>query len=227
MKNLLLLFFVSCTAALLAQDCTPWFPFKEGSIFEYSFFDKKDKKTGSMLYKVGDVKTSGSNVAYDLMATFFDKKGKEVVAFEFEAACNDGNYQVNMSNFMNPQYREIFNEMQVKTSGEDLVIPSKLAVGQTLPDAHSITEAEMGVINMKVEIEITDRKVVDKVKVETPLQTFDAFKINSSEKVKMPMFSRQSNSIYYYSPGYGQVKTESYDKKGKLDGYMLLTKFEP
>ena len=116
--------------------------------------------------------------------------------------------------------------MEITVTGEDLEIPKVLKVGQTLPDARTHMEAEMGIINMKMDMEMTNRKVLDKVSVTTPVKTFDTYKVSSDEYVKMPILSRQGQSIYYYAEGYGQVKVENFDKKGKLDSYMLLTKFE-
>ena len=79
---------------------------------------------------------------------------------------------------------------------------------------------------MKMEMSITNRKVVDEVEITTPIRTFDTYKITAQEDIKMTMLNRSSSSTYYYAEGYGQVKSESYDKNGKLSGYMLLTKFE-
>ena len=227
MKYIITLSFIFLTFFLSAQNCTDWFPFKKGSTFEYSFYDKKDKMTGRMAYEVTDMKAIGDGYSYTIATKMFDKKDKEMTGFEFSVMCAEGSYRANVSNFMNPQMKELFGEMDLKVSGEDLVIPKKLSVGQKLPDASSTTEAEVGIVNMKVEVFISNREVVDLVAVQTPLQKFEAFKITSSEHVKMPMMKRDYSSIAYYVEGVGQVKSESLDKKGQVASYMLLTKFNP
>ena len=89
-----------------SQDCTPWFPFSEGTQFEYSFFDKKDKPTGRMEYQVKEVTQSGDSYQGVIASIFYDKKGKEVNQFEFEVSCEDGVYKADLSNFMNPSLKD-------------------------------------------------------------------------------------------------------------------------
>jgi hypothetical protein len=218
--------FIFLPAIGFAQSCTPWFPFDEGTSFEYSFFDKKDKLSGRMLYKVMTVMKKGNSYSGTISSTFYDRKDQEANTFEFEVSCQDGVYKADLSNFINPSMKEAFGTMEVSVTGDQLEIPNKLSVGQSLPDARTHMEAEMGIIKMKMDLEITNRKVVEKVQVTTPVKTFDTYKVTSDEYMKMPIMSRTGQSVYYYAEGYGQVKVENFDKKGKLDSYMLLTKFD-
>jgi hypothetical protein len=227
MKKYLFLSLIAMSfASLYAQDCTPWFPFAEGTVFEYSFFDKKDKLSSRIEYVVKEVTKDGSGMAATVESTFFDKKDKEAGAFEFNVSCADGNYRANVSNFMNPALKEMFGTVEMTVTGDDLVIPKDIKVGDKLPDANSHMETAMGVITMKMDMEVTNREVVGKDKVTTPAGSFDAFKVTSDEHIKMSIMNRSSSSIYYYAPGYGQVRYEYFDKKGNMDSYMLLTKFE-
>jgi hypothetical protein len=227
MKNLAGVFFLLIVSVKVdAQDCTPWFPFDEGVVFEYSFFDKKDKPTGRLVYEVKEIKKTGDNYLGMIASTFYDKKDKEFNHFEFEVSCTDGVYKADLSNFLNPSLKEAFGTMEITVTGDPLEFPRVLKVGTSLPDAKTHMEAAMGIINIKMDMEMTNRKVVEKVAVTTPLKTFDAYKITADEYVKMPVMSRNYQSVYYFAEGYGQVKVESYDKNGKLDSYMLLSRFE-
>ena len=226
MKHLLIIVLCLLVLETTAQECTPWFPFEKGSKFEYTFYDKKDRPTARMLYQVIDMKELGNGYEYTLRSKMYDKKGKELNGLEFSVQCADGTYRANMSNFANPQLKEVLGTMEFKVSGDDLTIPKSLSVGQELPDANSISEAEVGIVNMKLEMQITDRKVVSKEQITTPFKTFDTYKITSTQHIKMPIMNRSSTSMDYFAEGYGHVKSESFDKRGKLDSYMLLTKFE-
>ncbi|MCB0686629.1 MAG: hypothetical protein KDC53_08890 [Saprospiraceae bacterium] len=228
MKKLILplFFFLLSIISMVAQECTPWFPFSEGTKFEYSFFDQKGKPSGRIAYNVKEITQSSGKYDGTIAGVFYDKKDKEVNSFEFSVTCDDGVYRADISNFINPSIKEAFGSMEVTVTGDELVIPKVLKVGESLPDASTHMEAEMGIIKMKMDMEVTNRKVLEKVSVTTPVKTFDTYKVTSDEYIKMPILSRTGQSIYYYAEGYGQVKVENYDKKGKLDSYMLLTKFE-
>lgn len=224
--NFALLFILFFCALEVYGQCTHWFPFKEGTEFEYTFFNKKDKQTGRVAYVVSDVTQQGDDYEAQVDATFYDKKDQTYNEFSFQVQCADGIYRANISNFINPTLTESFGSMEMKFSGDDMTIPKDLSVGMKLPDASSIMEAELGIIKMRMEMRITDREVVDRVSVKTPIKTFDTYKMTAQEHIKMTMMNRTSASTYYYAEGYGQVKSETYDKKGNLSGSMLLTRFE-
>ncbi|MBK8505103.1 MAG: hypothetical protein IPL46_24595 [Saprospiraceae bacterium] len=182
--------------------------------------------SGRILYKVEEVVQNGNSYSGTISGIFYDRKDKEANTFQFEVSCEDGVYKADLANFINPSMKEAFGTMEVTVTGDDLQIPKNLSVGLALPDARTHMEAEMGIIKMKMDMEITNRKVVEKVQVTTPVKTFDTYKVTSDEYFKMPIMSRTGQSVYYYSEGYGQVKVENFDKNGKLDSYMLLTKFD-
>jgi hypothetical protein len=225
-KYFSLALFLISFMAVNAQDCTPWFPFTQGTAFEYSFFDKKDKPVSRIEYLVKDVTSGGSGISATVQSTLYDKKDNEAGIFEFTVSCIEGSYRANVSNFMNPALKDMFGSVELTVTGDDLVIPKDIKVGDKLPDANSHMETEMGIITMKMDMEVTNREVIGKEKVTTPAGAFDAFKVTSDEHIKMAIMNRSSSSVYYYAPGFGQVRYEYFDKKGNLDSYMLLTKFE-
>jgi hypothetical protein len=77
-------------------------------------------------------------------------------------------------------------------------------------------------------VTITDRKVVGKESVTTPAGTFDCFKITSNSTIKTKTvvgITMEFSAIEWLAPKAAIVKSESY-KKGKLQGYTLLTKLK-
>ena len=127
---------------------------------------------------------------------------------------------------LNPAMQQSFANMEVSIEGEDLTIPKKLTEGQELPDASTNIKAGTGGINIvNMTVNITDRRVLGKESVTTPAGTFDCYKVTQTTDVKM-MLGKEFSSIEYYAEGIGVVRSETYDKKGNLDGYMELTSFE-
>jgi len=177
------------------------------------------------MYEIKDVVIDGSSYKCSVSSTSYDKKDEEIFNVDFEVMCTDGVYRADLSNFINPYMKESFGNAEIKISGNELEIPKNLAVGTSLPDANTHMEAEIGILTMKMDMEVTNRKVESKEKVSTPVKEFEAYKVTADEHVKMSIMNRNTKSVYYYAEGYGQVKAEFFDKKGKLDNYMLLTKF--
>ncbi|MDH3650271.1 MAG: hypothetical protein OEQ53_11345 [Saprospiraceae bacterium] len=224
-KWILLAFAVCTFSGLTGQTCTPWFPFEEGIEFEYTFYSKKDKESSRTYYTVDQVSKSGNNYQADITATMHLRKGEPQV-LSFTVSCSNGIYTADLSDFMNPSFKESFGESEITITGSELQIPANLSTGQTLPDAETKMEAQVGPIKMKILMEVTNRKVGNKVSISTPVKSFDCYELTSRERVKVPLFDRTYNVTHYYAAGYGQVKSEYYDKKGNLDSYMLLTAFK-
>ncbi len=79
-------------------------------------------------------------------------------------------------------------------------------------------------MNMNVIIE--NRKVEAKETITTPAGTFECYKISSEISSKVAFVNQKFKSVDWFAKGVGMVRTETYDKKGKLESYALLTKFE-
>ncbi len=227
MKNSLVLFIMAWGAALFAQtDCSMFYPFKEGVRMEYTYFDKKDKMETRTVSTVKAVKQLPNGVEATITNTVFDKKDKEQFSGEYLVRCENGVIKMDASAMLNPAMQQSFSNMEVAIEGEELAIPKKLEVGQELPDASTNIRAGTGGINIvNMTVNITDRKVVGKETITTPAGTFDCYKLSQTTDVKM-MLGKSFSSVEYYAEGVGVVRSETYDKKGGLDGYMVLTAFE-
>ena len=78
---------------------------------------------------------------------------------------------------------------------------------------------------MKMEFNITDRKVEGKEMVTTPAGTFDCYKISYNTRLKM-LINMTYINVEYLSENYGVVRTETYKSKGNLVGYSLITQYD-
>ncbi len=221
--TLILLFAV---ASAIAQDCSTFFPFQQGAVIEYTYYNKKDKVNSSSLQKVTMIEDSGSKgLTAKMDAQLKDKKGKEMMTTTYEISCRDNVLYMDMTALM-PELTQSFSQMDMEMTGDDLQLPSRLTIGQTLPDATMKIKAGTGGMNiMNMTIEIVDRKVEGQETVETPAGTFDCYKISQTTKTKM-MIGKEFTSAEWYAQGVGMVKSETYDKKGRVESYALLTKFE-
>jgi hypothetical protein len=75
-------------------------------------------------------------------------------------------------------------------------------------------------------INITNRKVVGIESVTVPAGTYNCYKITYDIETKLGI-KVSSSAIQWMNKGAGSVKTETYDKKGKLLGSTVLKEFNP
>jgi hypothetical protein len=228
MKSLLILFVAGLLALpLQAQDgCSIYYPLRKGTMLEYTSYNKKGKVEGSSISEVESVENTSAGITATIKATIKDDKGGELSASSYQVRCEDGTIILDASSMLDPAMQQNLSTMEVSIDGTELVLPGQLQVGQELPDASvNIKAASSGVNILNMTTTITNRKVLARESVTTPAGTFDCYKVSQDTNVKM-LISKSFTSIDFYAEGVGVVRSESYDKKGNLDSYMVLTRFE-
>jgi len=229
MKNSKLLFVIILlfvlTGIVSAQDCGIY-NLSKGMVFGYQNQDAKGKVTGTKRITCLDVSKAGAATIYKVKSEFTDSKNNKQPDHEYVMRCENGEFTVDMQNFVDPKSMEGFKDMQVNVESQDMVYPANLKAGQILPDASiTISAASGGIGLMNLFINITNRQVIGNESVTVPAGTFDCLKITYDVETKM-MIKFNTSVTEYVNMGAGNVKTETYDKKGKLVGTTILTELK-
>lgn len=208
--------------ALKAQEI--FFPTKEGTVLVYKSFDKKDKETNTVKYTITHLKINGSDMDITYLVESLDPKEKLVFKEEITIQQKGDKLYFDMSNFINKaafqQNGEIPAEIQV--TGNNLEVPSNPKPGDVLPDANVEMAMKLGFVNMKMSANVTNRKVEAIEDITVKAGTFKGYKFTSEVNSVVMGIKVNSKNIDWYAKGVGIVKTESYDKNGKLQSYMEL-----
>lgn len=210
------------TTGALYSQCNPFYNFKKGGQWEITNYGSNDKITSRQVNEVTSLKLNTNGWDASLKMQNYDKKGKLDFEKEISMSCDNGVISLDMSRFFPEEMLKSFKDMDMKMETDNLEIPSNLEVGQELKEA-SITLS--GNIPFTMETRIKDRKVLAKEKITTPAGTFDCYKI-SYTVVSKTVMSMEYSSIDWIAKEVGMVKSESYTKNGKLNGYSLLTSFK-
>lgn len=207
---------------LYSQNCHDYFPFSEGTEWELSNYDEKDKLLSVNTYKILSRK---GNVA-EINFVSLDKKGKEVANIKSNWYCDDNKISFEMKDMFPASAAMNNTKAEMKFSGNNLDFPKNIIAGESLPDADAKLEMYIdGMRFMTMSMNITDRKVDGNEKITTPMGTFDCLKISQTTEVKS-IISNKSKTITYLSKSKGMIKSENFNSKGKLIGYQLMTRFK-
>ena len=213
-----------------AQDCLGM-TFKTGMNFELSHFNAKEKPIGKVLYQVKDVHKEGSSTVMDITALFEDEKGKQRPPYTIHYTCTGSELIADMSGMMQAMQNGGMKDMEMKMKTNKLAYPGKLSVGQKLSDGQMEVEMSSGgggpMANMSMTM--ANRQVESKEPITTPAGTFDTYKISSdvnfeNKVMGIPIRNTMRMVTYRTENQLFDVKSESYNKNGKLMGYSLLTK---
>lgn len=208
--------------ALRAQEI--FFPTKEGTVLVYKSFDKKDKETNKVRYTISNVKINGSDMDITYLVESIDPKENLVFKDEITIHKKGDQLYFDMSNFINKAAFQQNGEMpaEIQVTGNNMEMPSNPKPGDILPDANVEMAMKLGFINMKMSAQVTNRKVEAIEDITVKAGTFKGYKFSSEVNASAMGIRMKSNNIDWYAKGIGIVKTESYDKNGKLQSYTEL-----
>ena len=218
-KISLIVCLLSFTLASFSQNCESWYPVKKGTLIEMKSYDEKDKLTGTIRQTITDVTNLANGLAIKVHSQNLDDKEKVLSEQDLEMKCEGGVFYMDMKNFYTQPSGG--NDAEITVDATDLVFPSDIKVGETLPDG-KMTMTYPGPIAMTMGVFITNRQVLAQETITTPAGTFDCYKVSYDVELRVPV-KMSSSAIQWYAKDAGAVRTETYNKKGRLIGYTVLT----
>jgi len=111
---------------------------------------------------------------------------------------------------------------EIQITGNNMEIPSNPKPGDILPDANVEMAMKMGFVNMKMSAQVTNRKVEAIEDITVKAGSFKGYKFTSEVNSSVMGMKVNSKNTDWYAKGVGTVRTESYDKNGKLQSYTEL-----
>ena len=209
------------------ENCSKYYPLEEGSSFQYTMYDKRDKTEGITDYNITNVTNEGGTTTATFDMKFTDKKGREVFNSDYNISCSGDGITIDFESLfptqMMAQYQEMGLEMDI--TGTDIKLPNDLSVGKQLEDANVSVAMNMSGIKMNITVNQTDRIVEKKENVTTPAGTFNCYVITETMVSKTMGATQEMNNKLWLAEGVGMVKQESYKQNGTLISRMELTEF--
>ncbi len=236
MKNLYLSFLMLLGFASVAvgQCSNNFYKMEKGVEYEMTLYNKKDKVEGRMLNAVMEVNNQGEAQQATLHSKFFDKKDKLVSEGDYQIICEGDKIKIDVESMLASMQQFSGQEnMNMKVEGDYVIFPSQLEVGASLPESKSNMTLLMGENNATMsstDIYLKNRKVEKEEDITTPAGTFKCYKIVYDMDMDMKVMGinrkMSSRGAEWIAEGVGVVKTASYDKKGEIESYTLLSSYQ-
>jgi hypothetical protein len=212
-----------------AQICGYYYV-TSNAVITMSVMDAQGKQNGKVVYTVGTVTNAGGTYNAPVASLIYDRNGKQIFSANGNFQCKGGQLMVDMSMSSTAGPSSMMKNMQFKINQSYLTYPSSLHVGESLQDANlSITGSNNSRVITSTTINITNRKVVRQESITTPAGTWNCFKISYTNMIQtktMGMgFPITMSGMEWFAPGFGLVKSESFDKNNRLTGSTELTAY--
>lgn len=228
MNKLIYFTIIVFSSITVAQaQCNEYYALENNSEWEMENYNGKGKLTSRTEQKVTSYQKTGTGFESILSSIIYNEKGKEQTRGEFKFTCANGTAIIDMRSFVTEDQLKSFKNFEMKVESENLEVPSKLTVGQTLKDGSITMTAVNSGLPMKTTVTLTDRKVEGKESITTPAGTFECFKLSAKMLIKSQFgvtMNLEFTTNEWLALKVGSVKSESYNKNGKLVGYSILSK---
>ena len=215
------------TSTIFAQECESYFPQIQGKKYTYQDLDKKGKVTGSTTKTVVKKSSIADGVEITIKEESNNKDAEAPTTIEYTIKCKNGEMSVDMeSMLMNNEQMQAYDGMETKVTADNITIPQNAKAGDNLGGGKATAEVfNQGMKMMSLSFYITDRKVDAIETITTDAGTFECIKITSHTEFKM-VVTVKATITEWYSKGVGIVKSETYNKKGKLMASTVLSSIE-
>lgn len=225
----LLLFFYVCNAS--GQDCKKYYYMTNNAEVQITLFDADGSKTGLQTWKISNVTNDAGGLKSTVNVTMTDGKGQEISKGSGVYKCSGSKLLADVRLSMpQDQLQKNSGTTQAQVDNSYIEYPTTLSEGMVLPDAFFDLEVNTSGIPSTVKYEMKNRKVSAKEKISSDAGSWEAYKITYDAQIKIKMIGIGipvvMKTIEWFVPNFGIVKSETYNKKGKLKGSSLLTKFK-
>ncbi|GAB3194378.1 hypothetical protein ABID22_000234 [Pontibacter aydingkolensis] len=227
----LLIVAIAVVNPVRAQNCNDYMLLNNNATYEILTYNSKDKLESRATYHVKNVNRNNGKLEATIETKVYDKKEKLSSEGEFTVGCDGGAISMDMRSMMNPDMMEAYKNMEVSMEGNKMLYPGNLQAGQKLEDGTmtvTVKDKSSGQNMSTMTMKIMDRTVEGKESIKVPAGTYNSFKISQNTEMEnramgMKMPGMRVQTVEYYVPGIGMVRSETY-RNGKLMSYSVLSK---
>lgn len=213
-----------------AQNCSGYYYLANGAV-EMTTYDKKAKESGKIIYTISNVNQTGNTTSASFASEMKDEKGKSLSKGSGKYKCSNGILFIDARVAMPQEQMGAYKDMDVKANDAFIEYPGSFSNGQSLNDVNfKMDIINKGAVFSVVTLEQSNRKVEGKESITTPAGTWECWKITYDGRFKATIGGPSGigipvnfKSTEWLAPGFGIVKTETYNKNGKLVGSTLIT----
>ncbi len=222
--RLAFLFLFIFSTLLNAQECPMYFPDEIGTVREMKSYDRRDRLTSISRQEIIDKTVSGNDVRVTVRTTSYDDDENEILTGDLEIICKDGVFRFDLRDFLDPNTIAAYEDMGIEITADNLLYPANMSPGDQLPDGELQMVVKSGQATLlTLVLTISNRTIEGIEDITTDAGTFSTYKISYDLTTKAGFITTSSSAIEWIADGVGFVRTETYNRRGRLTGYSVLT----
>lgn len=218
----------------MGAGCAHPFGLRDGQQLEYQLLDAKGKPTGTLRYRVvgieTDTVTSGkkkkkkvATTTVRLKSGFYDLSNLVLHQQDLSYTCRRDTVYTDGLGEINYDGLKAFRDRRLAPTGTPLAWPNQPTANTQLRQGGvEVQVSSPSVAIARVNTAVKGRKILaGPVSVTVPAGTFSCYPVESQRELATAaradlILKNTGRQVDYYAPAYGIIKTEYYDKGGKL-----------
>lgn len=228
-KSLLFLFLITIASAGLAQDCNLFIPLIENKGMQYQSFNRRDRLEGTQDVMIKTVTRHGDHTEALISTKYYDSRERFQHEAEYTIRCKGDELIIDIQSMLDQAMLAGFKDMEITMTTVDISLPSRMEPGDLLPEARvEMTVRSAGTTISEITFITRNRKVEAIETITTPAGTFECYKISyeaftETRTMGIP-FRVTAKGFEYYAQGIGNVRSEFYDDRDRLQSYQVLSR---
>jgi len=217
MKKIFLFWLATATMGLYAQNT--FFPSTAGVVQTYVQKNDKGKEESYTRQTIIDVQTSGNEMIVSYSFEILDKNQKSKnppEVFPCKVMIKGDVVTFDMNEVFASMQKDPEMSAAIEITGVPMEISGNLRPGDKMKDADMLMTLDLGVMQMKTNIKMTDGECLAIEEVTVPAGTFTCHKITQTANTTVMKRKVESKTVSWYAPDIGMVKSETYNDKNKL-----------
>ena len=222
--------------------CAHPFGLSDGQQLEYQLLDAKGRPTGLLRYTVVSIRTDTiatgkkkkkkvSTTTVKLKSGFYDLSNLVLHQQDLTYLCKRDTVYTDGLGEINYDGLKSFRDRLLAPVGKSLAWPNHPTASSALPKGGAVVQVSSpSVAIAKVSTTLKNRKVLaGPVAITVPAGTFSCYPVESQREQATAaradlILKNISRQVDYYAPAFGIIKTEYFDKGGKLLQSRVLAK---
>ena len=227
MKNTIisLLFVSAFSFNISAQECEAYIPTQQGKKYTYVMKNKKGKIQSYYSQELLKKKNEEGGIKFEILHISYDQKKEITNTDTLEFLCKGDVFYIDMTRYLNEEQMNAYEDAEITVTYDNLGYPLGLQPGTQLEDGYVQAVINAG-MPITFRTEIVNRKVESYENIDTEAGTFKTLKISEELVSKMGFVNMNMKSVIWIKTDIGNVKSETYDKRGNLVSYAELISIE-
>jgi len=218
------------TSSFAQEICESFTLLRNGTHLEYTDYDKKGKAISKSSHTTSQVMNEGQKIVAKIKIESSDLKKKSTTfSSEYDISCQNGVLSIDMQRFFDNNQLSQFSDSKfdVEISGDALDFPADGKSGDILNNGNlTIKVSTDGVAIITTTMNISNRTIGGTESITTDAGTFDCKVISYDFDTKAGFIKVKGSAKQWFTTDQVMVKSESYNKNGKLLSTSKLTNYK-